>query len=271
MDVSFIKISPTQNVTILVTDAVARERQPEVAARLLAYDGVGGEQAGFLEPAAMPGARARLQMMGGEFCGNASMSVGAYFAWIDGLEDGACADYCLEVSGAEKPVDCRIQRIGGVYRGTVRMPLPEGFGAVDLQTDAGTRTFSIVHLPGISHVIVPVETGIGREEIERRIRQWNGKVGAEALGALRWDGARGTMEPIVYVPSTDTAVWERGCGSGTAALGCWLAKRKDGSVGAAVRQPGGEIFVSAEVEGSKVTGLSITGDVRIVAQGRAFL
>ena len=185
MDVSFIKISPTQNVTILVTDAVSRACQPAVAARLLAYDGVGGEQAGFLEAAALPGARARLQMMGGEFCGNASMSMGAYFAWQDGLDDGAQADYCLEVSGAEKMVHCHIERRDNVYRGTVQMPLPEGFGDVELETDAGTQALSIVHLPGISHVIAPVETGIGREQIERRIRAWASLPPADSCSAHR--------------------------------------------------------------------------------------
>ena len=69
MDIQFIKTSPTQNVTILVLTQVPRASQPEIAAQLLRYDGVGGEQVGFLEPSQT--ARARLQMMGGEFCGNA--------------------------------------------------------------------------------------------------------------------------------------------------------------------------------------------------------
>ena len=80
MKISFVKTSPAQNVTVLVTSPVPRDRQAETAAKLLAYDGVGGEQAGFLETPTMPGADARLQMMGGEFCGNAAMSLGAYLA-----------------------------------------------------------------------------------------------------------------------------------------------------------------------------------------------
>ena len=77
MEISFVKLSPTQNVTVLATSPVPRAEQPAAAAKLLAYDGVGGEQAGFLEKPAHSAARARLQMMGGEFCGNAAMSLGA--------------------------------------------------------------------------------------------------------------------------------------------------------------------------------------------------
>ena len=271
MDVSFIKVSPTQNVTILVTGSVARDQQPGVAAQLLAYDGVGGEQVGFLEEPSLVGARMRLQMMGGEFCGNATMSLGAYLAWTENLADGACADYLLEVSGADSPVPCRIERRGNRYRGTVRMPIPERLGAVALDTDRGSLEMPVIHLPGISHVIAPVETGLTREEIARRIRDWNETIRADALGVLRWDEAAQTMEPIVYVPSTDSAVWERGCGSGTAALGCWKAMSEKGAFRASVRQPGGEIVVAAGVRDGRIENLTITGDVRITARGTAFL
>ena len=42
MEIAFTKCSPTQNVTILVESAVPRPEQPAAAARLLAYDNVGG-------------------------------------------------------------------------------------------------------------------------------------------------------------------------------------------------------------------------------------
>ena len=271
MEVSFIKFSPTQNVTVLVTDPISREMQPELAASLLAYDSIGGEQVGFLEEPTLPGAKARLQMMGGEFCGNASMSLGVYLARQDGLAAEESADYRLEVSGADTLVGCRIERTEQGYRGTVQMPLPQRTGTVHLETDSGEKELSIVELPGISHVIAPAETGLGKDEIERRIRKWNETVRTDALGVLRWDERTQTMEPIVYVPSTDSAVWERGCGSGTAALGCWKAVRAGRSYSGSVRQPGGEIVVSVRTEGTVITGLTITGNVAVTAEGKAFL
>ena len=271
MEVSFVKLSPTQNVTILVTDAVPRKLQPEIAARLLACDGVGGEQVGFLEAPAATGALARLQMMGGEFCGNATMALGAYLAWTDGLADGEALDGELEVSGAERPVSCRILREGTQWRGTVQMPLPERMEQVDLETDGGAVRADAIVFSGITHVVLPVGLGIGRPEIERRIREWNARIGADALGVLRFDAAAGRIEPIVYVPATDSAVWERGCGSGTAAAGCWMARRAGSPFSGEIRQPGGAIEVSAGWTGTSVDRLSITGRVKIVARGVAYL
>lgn len=270
MEISFVKLSPTQNVTVLATSPVPRAEQPAAAAKLLAYDGVGGEQAGFLEKPAQSAARARLQMMGGEFCGNATMSLGAYLARQDGLADGASVEYLLEVSGAEELVPCRVERRGDAFMGTVRMPLPTGISRAKLVSDAGEIELARVDLPGITHLVAPMDC-LSREEIQRRIRQWNEEIRAEALGVLRWDEAAGRMEPIVYVPETDSAVWERGCGSGTAALGAYLARRAGRTFLSAVRQPGGEIVVRAELDGEVFRELTITGTVRITAEGTAFV
>jgi len=265
MEVRFVKLSPTQNVTVLVEDAVPREQQAALAAKLLEYDNVGGEQVGFLEPATLPGARLRLQMMGGEFCGNATMSAAAYLAWQEGLAEGAQRDYPLEVSGADKLMVCRIKRAGDAFLGTVHMPFPERFDSVVLDTDAGSRRFPVVVMPGISHVIVSSDAGLSREEIDRRIRAWNEIVRADALGVLLHDVTDHSIAPIVYVPATDSAVWERGCGSGTAALGCWLAHSSASSVVLPVRQPGGIITVTADA-----SSVAITGTVRITARGLGY-
>lgn len=270
-EANFVKMSPTQNVTILVESSIPRERQAETAAKLLAYDGVGGEQVGFLERPTLPGAQLRLQMMGGEFCGNAAMSAGAYLAWKNGMADGGSFDYVLEVSGASGLVGCRIERRGSNYRGAVRMPLPERFDEVTLQTDEGERVMQMVCMPGIVHVIVPMDERLSRQEIERRIRSWNEEIRADALGVLRYDEETQTIEPIVYVPATDSAVWERGCGSGTAALGSWKAWSTGKAYIGGVYQPGGEIIVEADVTDGKVTDLKIVGTVRITASGRAYL
>ena len=270
MEIVFTKCSPTQNVTILVESSIPRPDQPAAAARLLAYDSVGGEQVGFLEPATLPGARLRLQMMGGEFCVNASMSAGAYLAMRDHLPDGGCANYPLEVSGAEGLTICHIERTGDAFRGTVRMPLPLRIDAVPLETAAGMLTLPRIEMPGITHIVAPMDA-LTREEIAGQIRFWNRSIRADALGLLRYDQTEGRIEPLVYVPATDSAVWERGCGSGTAALGCWLAQRAGRPIRTSVRQPGGEIEVHAEVEAGHVAGLSITGTVRITAQGVAFI
>ena len=80
MEVKFIKASPTENMTLLIETPVAREKQLAVAERLIAYCSVYAEQAGYIEEAENPAAEKRLQMMAGEFCGNASLSLAAWLA-----------------------------------------------------------------------------------------------------------------------------------------------------------------------------------------------
>ena len=101
MEIEFIKTSPTQNMTVLVKTPVPREKQLALAERLIAYDSVYAEQAGYIEEPENPQAAKHLQMMAGEFCGNASLSLAAWLAQKDGLAAGETREYLLEVSGTE--------------------------------------------------------------------------------------------------------------------------------------------------------------------------
>lgn len=269
MKLSFVKTSPAQNVTVLVTSAVPRNMQSQTAARLLSYDGVGGEQAGFLETPEKTGADARLQMMGGEFCGNASMSLGAYLARRDGLEDGGRARYTLEVSGADAPVACEVERSGDDFIGRVDMPLPADCRSVLLPLPSGEAEYPCVALPGITHVIVPAD--FPKDGAEGLLRVWQKRLNAPAAGILFYDEAQSRFEPLVYVKETDTCIWEHGCGSGTAAIGCLLSARKNAPVEATLRQPGGEISVRAETVSGRAARLTISTRIKFVCEGVAFV
>ena len=266
MELSFVKLSPTQNTTVLVRTPLARALQPRAARILLGHEGVGGEQAGFIEPASLPGARCRLQMMGGEFCGNATMSLAALLAEEEGLEPGQEKRYDLEVSGCETPVGCLIRRDEAGMTGRVAMPLPKRVGPSEIQTDSGLESVQTVAFEGIAHLLIPA----GRrteEEIRRRIPEWCLKMDGDALGALLCDAVNGSMTPIVHVRSTGTTVCERGCGSGTAALACARALGPEGGWSGEVRQPGGVMRGEARTNGGRITGVFIEGRVRIVARG----
>ena len=269
MKISFVKTSPAQNVTVLVTSPVPRDRQAETAAKLLAYDGVGGEQAGFLETPTMPGADARLQMMGGEFCGNAAMSLGAYLARRNGLADGETARYALEISGAEALVPCEITRAGEDAIGRVDMPPLTEVRTARLPLLWGEAEYPLVALPGISHVIVPAE--FRREDAEALIGSWLRRMDVPAAGILRFDESQSRFEPLVFVAATNTRVWERGCGSGSAAIGCYLSAKSGSPVEKTLYQPGGAIRVCAETVGNRAKRLTISTRVKIVCEGVAFL
>lgn len=250
---------PTKNITLLVSTPVPRAEQAGVAAKLMA-ERPRVEQVGFLEDASLPGAVLRLQMMGGEFCGNASMSAAAYAARRDGLDS---PDIPLEVSGYGGLLRCRLDRRDDGLWGTVNMPLPERIAAAELPGIGGVPA---VVFNGITHCVVPAGA-ITREAAEAAVRPLCAALTADACGILLYDESASAFTPLVYVRSTDTAVWESGCGSGSAAVGAYLASRANASKTASLRQPGGTITVSAVWTNSRVSVLTITGHMALLEQG----
>lgn len=250
---------PTKNITLLVSTPVPRAMQPEVAAKLMAQRPQ-VEQVGFIEPATLPGAVLRLQMMGGEFCGNASMSAAAYAADRDGLTG---PEVPLEVSGHEGILTCRLDRQADGLWGTVNMPLPVDITTAELP---GGISVPAVVFDGIVHCIVPAGS-LSRETAESAIRPLCAALDADACGIMLYDKDAGSITPLVYVRSTDTAVWESGCGSGSAAVGSYLAAQAGKAVTVDLSQPGGTITVSAAWENGRVAALRITGRVALVERG----
>jgi len=265
MKLNFAKMNPTQNMTIIVTDPVPRREQVRIAGQLMAYGSVGAEQVGFMEETSLPGARARLQMMGGEFCGNATISLAALLAHEDGLADGASAIYPLEISGAEGIVRCGIRRCGSSYLGTVRMPLPERIREMDFGEN---HIYPLVEFPGIAHAIVP-EDAMTPAEAEACIASWCDMCGADAFGILLVNSGMSAIRPLVYVKETRSSVWEHGCGSGSAAIGAYAALQGHGRLD--LSQPGGVIQVHARIENEHLSSIEITGRVRIAAIGTAWI
>ena len=248
-------IDPTKNITLLVTTPVPRAAQVRAAEYLLHREKK-AEQVAFLEFS--PSGGKRLQMMGGEFCGNATMAYGAWLCRQDHLDHGETADLLLEVSGTREAVPCSVTAVRDSYLGTVTMPLPEKAEAMDFDG----RSLGVVHLPGICHIIAPAGD-IPEAEAESLLRRWSARLPGEAAGLLLLDEASMSMKPLVYVKATDSMVWENGCGSGSAAVGAWLTKRRGGPQCISLHQPGGVISIVTTADGSRLTGLTITGVVKI--------
>ena len=74
MDLRIRTADPTGNITVFVLDKVRREDYAQIAAQLLEKEELHAEQVGFIEE--KEDGTWRMQMMGGEFCGNASRSFG---------------------------------------------------------------------------------------------------------------------------------------------------------------------------------------------------
>ena len=252
--IRYVTLDPTGNLTCLVLDAVPEEARPAVTAALMDRC----EQVGYLEEPADPKARARLQMMGGEFCGNASMAAAAWLA----REDGAAGETVvpLEVSGIRDVLGCIVKPLpDGAWEGTVAMPPVLSAGEAAPEGRMGT----LIRLEGIAHLILqdqPMETA----EAEAFLRRFAGTMPEPAVGLLLWDSALRFMKPLVLVKASNTLVWETGCGSGTTAVGAWLALRHgSGLTRSEINQPGGTILAEAEAEAGRIRAVRITGRIRI--------
>ncbi len=265
MNIDYVKLSPTGNITLLVRTPVPREQQGQVAKLLL--DAVGGEQVGYIETPADPAAAARLQMMGGEFCGNASMALGMLIARDAGLAEGEVRSLRLEVSGCDGLVRCTVSRHEDAWEGTVAMPLPTAIEQIDLPAGDTEIRAPLVRMPGIAHLVIPAGIGLDEAALRRLLPEWNQIIGADALGALLWNAPSSFINPVVYVPSAGTLVREHGCGSGTAAVGCWLAAASGRTYEAFIRQPGGEILVRAFIRYGAIASVNISGTVTVVDEG----
>lgn len=265
MEIQFVKINPCENMTILVTTPIERALQPSIAEKLMAYGSVNAEQVGFLEPASMENARLRLQMMGGEFCGNATMSLAAYLAHTDDIQDSA--SYPLEISGSNDVLVCDIRKNGSAFDASVAMPTPEKIETVSLRDGS---SYPAVFFPGIAHLIVPQDE-ISAEAVEAQIADWCAFLNVEALGVILADAKCESICPIVYVRATNSSVRERGCGSGTAAIGAYLAAKRRESISVCVNQPGGSITAEAQWSNDRLFKLKIHNRIRIACIGTAWV
>lgn len=79
MKLHYIKANPSGNTTVFILDPVPKEQYAQVSKAVLSYENVGAEQLGFIiRDESCPNGW-RMEMAGGEFCGNASRS---FAAWL---------------------------------------------------------------------------------------------------------------------------------------------------------------------------------------------
>jgi len=188
------------------------------------------EQVGFLSGDENTGYR--LNMAGGEFCGNATRAAIFEFA------KGKPCDMEISVSGCDSPIK------GGVNTdGTVWAEMPEMLGKEELEGG-----IVLVRLPGITHAVLESDDIDSFDGILQSIKNIEKNVPAIGIIGVK----NGKMYPVVWVRSIDTLCRETACGSGiTAAAYAFDSSLK-------LMQPWGE-YLTAELQNGKVT---LTGPVQ---------
>ena len=287
MTIDYTVFDPTGNITVLAEGDIPRSKYAE-AAVALAGAVRGTEQVGFIEPAggyaAASGAQARLQMTGGEFCANATMSLAAYVADRKNLADNQQMSVTLEVSGVDGTVNCLIKRTGESYRGTLDIPLPTSISKHTFRLLEKDYPLTVVSMPGICHIIAPIElfssgdmpadnmsanTPADRERAfaEKALVSWSKEFQASAYGLMLFDEPEHRIKPLLYVPAANSLVWENCCGSGSGAVCAWLASNSNSDISVDFHQPGGTIMAATSVDSGKIRSLSVTENIKIIKKG----
>lgn len=280
MKLRFVKVNPVENMTIFIMDEVNSAQHISVANKLMDYSNIHGEQVGFIEnPRSLKGKSLntlRLQMMGGEFCGNATRSLAALMVHhkLDSINESAEGfNVTLEVSGSEELLECLVRPtdVENIYYSQVSMPLPTRTSNTNILFEDKLIDLIRIDFPGISHFIVEASLISDKEEFFNTLKIKMSKEDFDAFGIMFYDSEDSFLEPLVYVKATDSKFWERSCGSGTSALGVALAIKNKMNTKEKVKQPGGDLEVKVDIVDGQIAKIYLDGKVEIVAEGNVFI
>ncbi|MEA3355563.1 MAG: GNAT family N-acetyltransferase [Patescibacteria group bacterium] len=255
-NITFIR--PGGNDTALVTGLNYSSMSRELINNTIIQKFPNIEQVGFID--LTNSSNPILEMAGGEFCGNATRST-AYLALNS--QEGKVN---ITVSGVKKPLKAGVDNQGNAW---AEMPVPN---TIDITTtDQG---WSIVPLEGITQVIVNKPDNLKTEEEVRAagmkiLKKLNLIDTVKASGVMftSQEGDQILAEPVVWVKAMKTDFYETACGSGTAALGLYLANSFGKSqLTIPVIQPSGMI-INASINLTKESPeVVISGPIEIISQ-----
>ena len=266
MKLNFVKMNPAGNTTIFIFDQLPRSIHGKVAKYLMKTNFLCADQVGFVEKPHSQYATAHLQMMGGEFCGNALRALAALLFLKDYpkiykqretetdsfVSRGDYAVVPLEISGYDGILKAEVKLIdgiNGILWSETPIPVPLKIKKVnfDLPCLNLTKEGTVVKFPGIIHVvfkgIIPEKKIVFDVKEQLKIMDTN----VDVLGIMFYQPNRKIMTPLVYVRASDSLIWEGSCGSGSVAVASAIAvKKKENIKGLKLKQPGGEIEVDID-------------------------
>lgn len=277
----FTKISPGGNMTILIWNKVDRKKYSKIANILMdnIYN-LGAEQVGYVEKSKNKKAIAHLQMMGGEFCGNATRSL-AYMLVrkkTKGIEiKNNIASFFLTVSGVKKPlkVEVSCDKKNNPISAKIEMPIYNNPEAIYKKND-----LNIVLLEGISHIIVDEKDKKFNEKSYKKdflkIKKESELKNKEAISVI-WKKENQDrsilIKPVIWVKETNSYYYETSCASGTIATALLLAKNNNQEKQKnKIYQPSKK-YISTEVQkkNNLFTKAYIEGEVDVIAEGICYV
>lgn len=228
MEYDIYVFNPAGNITIFVTTLVAESEYISISNKFLDNNLYGAEQVGFLTT---KNNRPHLNMMGMEFCGNASRSFGYFLAMQN---NQAKQTISVSVSGTDEILDVNVD----LKNKTAQIAMPTPRGLISLKVDEDI-IIDVVKMDGIYHAIVNKK--FESEQLTNSIlEKAKLEFDIDAFGIMYVNEQ--DMKPIVYVKETDSLIYESSCGSGTIAYAYYLVRSKqNGRFEFQIKQPGGQI------------------------------
>ena len=257
MELNILRADPAGNITIFVLDPVEKAQRAAIAERIMAIPSLKAEQVGYACPPE-DDVDGHMEMMGGEFCGNATRAYGMYIA----RQKGGASEVKLRVSGCDHVVTAQVDLKAGTAR--AEMPCPRSVRRVTANGHEGT----LVDLAGIAHFVV--EGAEASEEFFRAAESVFAEIpGLDACGVIFLDASQHRATPLVKVIETNSLVWEGSCGSGS--IACAVAQSEhmeNGGFSCEYIQPAGVVRASVERQDGRVVSASIGGPVTLDETGR---
>ncbi len=242
MNIKYYVVSSSGNITALITTEVPQSKYKSICKAIMESD-VNIEQVGFVD---FSNEVIELNMSGGEFCGNATLSALALASDLKNIT----ADFSIKVSGSGEVLKGKSSKNGDSYYAECLIPYKNNIGTVKLLLNGGEKSFPIIKLDGISHIIVPFD--FDREYAEKLIKNYANENNLSALGIMFYDEAESRLVPLVYVRNIDTLFYEKSCASGSCAVAIYNSLKAKKGTELTLSQPGGVISVSTDCKAGYV-------------------
>lgn len=202
------------------------------------------EQVGFLSQRSY-----RLEMAGGEFCGNATRCATFYYL------RGQTGKINLKVSGVSNKLTAGVDRKGNVW---AQMPIYKNLNKIKT-----SNSYTIVPLQGIIQVITELNFSPAVKSLKNRakniLKKFKLLTTTPAAGVIFTQQQRKIIKiyPIVWVRDIKTFFYETACASGTAAVGMFESiTTKKKNITLLIQQPS-KFFISVSVKRQQNTFSSV--------------
>lgn len=219
--IEYCLYNPSGNITALVFGCYNASDRKAIADRIMLCE-PGCEQVGFIYFEAENPSFVKLEMTGGEFCGNATMcaSIALFSAFEGNSESFDCTAKC---SGMEDELKVHIRALN------------------DNKYLAKLFLNSTKPASGIDHEIIICDSAPDRKAAENTIKSLSGN---NAKGMMFLNGRN--LTPLVYVPDAGTLFWENSCASGCIAVASHLYEKRKESFEEEIFMPGGSIKIACD-------------------------